>query len=111
MGILKSRPAVAENVVGDVWAPSGGLLVKCPILVEYLSAGAYEDGTVRQTSTITVFVEGRGVKLALNDRDMRRGLYVTGDTLEDALKALEKHVGLDRPDWRRWPAEEKSRKR
>jgi hypothetical protein len=103
MGLLKSRPAVSENVVGDVWAPPGGVFVKCPVLVEYLSAGAYEDGTVRQTSTITIFVEGRGVKLALNDREVRRGLYVQGDTLEDALRALERHVSSERPDWRRWP--------
>jgi hypothetical protein len=107
MGLLKSKPAWAESAVGDTWAPSGGIFAKLPILWEYLQAEAYEDGTKRQPSALSVFVEGRVCKVALNDKDVQRSLYASGDTVEEALKALERFLALPKPDWRRWAGKKK----
>lgn len=107
MGLLKSRPQWTEVAVGDTWTPGSGLFSKLPILWEYLQAEVYEDGQKRTPSTLTVFVEGRVVKLALNDKDVERSLYVSGETVEESLRALEKHLGLDKPDWRRWAKKKK----
>lgn len=107
MGLLKSKPVWNDQVVNDVWACAAGVMTKLPIIWEYLCAAQYEDGTKRVPATLSVFVEDRVVKVALNDRDAERSLYLSGETLEEALKALEKHLGHDKPDWRRWAKKKK----
>lgn len=107
MGLIKSRPQSEVAAAEAAWLPSQGVLAKCPGLVEYLSLGRYEDGTPRQPSTITVFIESGRVKLSLNDRDVERSAYVTGEGLEDALKTMERHLVEGKADWRSWGGKKK----
>jgi hypothetical protein len=73
-------------------------------LAAHLSDLAWDDGQVREPSAITVRAEGTRFNVALNDRDAKASLYVTADTLDEALEALE--AALKRPgaDWRPWKA-------
>lgn len=81
-----------------------------PAIWEYLTCEQWEDGTPRQTATVTVFWEDSRVKLCLNDRFAGRSLWVSGESLIAALDALEGQLEAGTGDWRRnrtWPAEKK----
>lgn len=75
---------------------------KFPTLVEHLGDEAWEDGSTRETSTITIFLENGMVKMALNDRDGQRSLYITCSRWKDAMNALEKAAAAPSADWRGW---------
>lgn len=107
MGLIKSRPQWEASAAAGAWSPSSGILSKCPGITEYLSKSLYEDGKPRQTSTLTVFIEGGMVKVALNDRDVERSSYMSGEGLEDALRSLEKHLVEEKVDWRAWGGKRK----
>lgn len=76
------------------------LPVLFPVLWEYLSGGQWEDGSRRETSTVTIFVEDGQVKLCLNDRELKRTTWSTGLTLEAAAEGLESRLRDDRAEWR-----------
>src|ERR1700729_2085687 len=71
-----------------------------PVLWEYLTSTAYEDGAGRQPASLLVFVESGIVKLCLNDRDLSRTGWVSGPALEEALVSLELKLGDGSIDWR-----------
>lgn len=73
---------------------------RCPVLFDYLTSLAYEDGTQRQTASLIAFVEEGQFKVCLNDRDTDRVLFVSGDTLQETLDVLEAVINDDRPPWR-----------
>lgn len=75
---------------------------KFPTLLEFLTTAEWEDGTARETSTLTVFIEDGAFKVAVNDRDLKQSIYLTGKTLQDALGAAERALGGGTADWRAW---------
>lgn len=77
-------------------------LVKLPTLLSYLQEETYEDGSKRELASVAVFVERGWVKVALNDKDQRRSLYITSESLSGALEALEMAIQDDKGDWRPW---------
>ena len=82
-----------------------------PLLLTYLTDGRWEDGSARILSTISLSVEDGRWKLCLNDKDLRRSLYFTGDTLQDVFRSVEKALGGSSADWRKWNAQTKQRGR
>lgn len=79
----------------------GSVLSQCPTLVAYLTDSAWDDGSKRETSTLTVFAEHGRIKLCLNDRENGRSAWVSGRTLEDALAGLEADLAGGEADWRK----------
>jgi hypothetical protein len=71
-----------------------------PAVHDYVTAGTRDDGTVRRTSTLTLFTEHGGWKVFLNDRDSGASLCATGDTVAGALSALEVMLEGENPPWR-----------
>jgi len=108
MAIARARQSAAA-------AGSSGARAACktlegfPTIWEYLTAMTFEDGSERQTSSLSVFVEDGVVKVALNDRAEQRSAYVTGDDLRAALKALEGQLGGAGADWRAWKVKGKKK--
>lgn len=74
---------------------------RCPALAEYLSARSYPDGTQRQTSSLTVFVEDGCFKAVLNDRDQEQALFVSERRFSDLFEALEILLQSDDVPWRK----------
>jgi hypothetical protein len=60
-----------------------------PYVWEYLTASAYDDGTPRQTATLTLFADGGVWSCALTDRQEDRTCWCSGLTLRALLLALE----------------------
>jgi len=85
---------------------SGGLatdpewLQEYPALHEYVTLGTNPDGSVRRTSTLTLFAESGTWKCFLNERDSGASLCASGDTVSGALAALEVMLEGETPPWR-----------
>lgn len=79
---------------------SSGVLAKMPVLWEFLTVEAWEDGEARRTGTVLIFIEEGSVKLCLNDRDQDQVAFVTGSSLEEAFEAADAGLDGDSLDWR-----------
>lgn len=72
-----------------------------PLLMEYLTAMTFADGSERQTSTLLVFAAEGLWKVCLNDRAEEQALWASGPDVASALDALERMLDTEAPDWRR----------
>lgn len=97
-----ARPVSSGDGVVAPVAPEKSLLGRSPAIWEYLTQARWEDGKPRELSKVTAQVEDGVVKVALVDTALERSLWRSGETLEDALRALEKALAEDKADWRRW---------
>jgi hypothetical protein len=80
--------------------PAGVLLRRTPRLCQYLTDNRWEDGSARETSTITVFLDAGRLKLVLSDRALGRSAFVSGMSLEELLDAVEAGLEGDCLEWR-----------
>jgi len=103
--VTEAREASKGQLPADPW-----LLNNCPSLVEHMVDVTYDDGALRETSTLTVFIDAGVLKIGLNDRDNRRTLYVSGPDLGAALESLERALKAQTPDWRPWKGADKKRR-
>lgn len=87
-------------VVGSF--PEKSWEAKHPEIMAFLTDVSYDDGTPRELSTVALFTEDGAFKVALNDKDMKRSLYVSGDSAMTALDALEAVLKRGGGDWRAW---------
>jgi hypothetical protein len=71
-----------------------------PALWEYLTVETHDNGQPRETSMLCVFCEEGLVKMALQDRDQGRSLWVTSQSFYEALAALESRLASGEGDWR-----------
>lgn len=71
-----------------------------PALTEFLTVTKHGDGTPRQTATLLMFVESGTFKVCLGDRDSGLSLWAAGETLQEALEALEACLQSPNPQWR-----------
>ena len=104
-----------ENATGIGPRPVGvsdpRMMASLPHLVEYLTCDKWEDGTARQVSSITIFVDEGMLKASLNDKELQRSLFRTSNDLLSLFEALEAAVGQgDAADWRTWKNAGKRRK-
>ena len=87
-------------------------LRKFPILVDYLGQDTWEDGSVRETSTVLCVMEDGVFKACLIDKDADRTLWVSCGALQGLLPALEARLGNPGADWRKrkeWKGKPRSR--
>lgn len=73
-----------------------------PVLLMYLSDTKWDDGSAREPSTVSLFIDQGVFKASLNDRDGKRSMYVTGSTFQACLDALEGNLAHDEGSWRSW---------
>jgi len=85
---------------------------KYEALHEYLCLTAWEDGSTRQTSTISLFVDNGQWKARLNDREDGLVAFVAADGFIALLEALESGLRDGTLDWRedRFAAKPKGKK-
>lgn len=104
MGVLR-RVDKAPGGVGAVGPDAHDVLMEgtFPSIWEYLSTDAWPDGSARQSSTLTIFVEGGRVKVCLSDRENDRSAWASGESLEEAAMSLERALGQDTVEWRKRP--------
>jgi len=69
-------------------------------LWEYMTARTYEDGSKRETASLTLFWGAQGLTAVLNDRDNARALFASGPGLEEVLALLSEMAGSPETQWR-----------
>jgi len=98
MFLNRRRPGVEEvslmAVDGGPWAK------RYPAIWEYLTADRWEDGAVRQTSTLQLFGDRGSLKVALKDRENGVICFLSGRDPEEALEALEMALRNGTAEWR-----------
>ncbi len=99
---LTTKEAAAPAATVSATVDAAGCLKELEALLEYMTLERWEGGGAREPATVTVFFEGGGLRLALNDRAMRRSMYVTAGTVEAGLRALDKALRSSSGDWRAW---------
>lgn len=72
-----------------------------PYLASWLAEPVWDDGTVRQTGTLTVFVQEGILKACMNDRAMDRSCFISAPTMEALYDAMEAGLENDNHEWRR----------
>jgi hypothetical protein len=74
--------------------------VDYPVLSDYLFESSWEDGTPRQTATMTIMAgPSTGFKAVLNDRAMKRSLWVLADSTDDLFASLELLLADEETPW------------
>jgi hypothetical protein len=118
MGVYTSRHGSGPFVPleGRFSASDPEFLGKFPALFEFLAEVFTEEGVPRITSTLLVSCEDGVWKLALTDRASAGGkfdykLWVSGQTLFEALASLDKQLRDSGADWRKFPKWEKPGRR
>jgi len=71
-----------------------------PTITEYLFTSKWTDGSVRATSTLSIFTDGDAMKVVLNDRDNNRSAFFCEATFSGAMHAMEKALREDKVDWK-----------
>lgn len=99
MSMIK-RAAKGGAIKGEPAAPSDGWLEFYPGIQEFLSMTAWEDNAVRVTGTLMLVAEAGLWKLWLHDRDGKRSVWLSGQTLESVAQAAEDVVQGGLADWR-----------
>ena len=101
VGQFCQRVVPGSSVAGPGVAAGPDAFAKSyPALAEYLTLATWEDGTVRETSTLYLFVDEGVTKGCLNDREAGRVAFVAGDGVAAVLKSMEKGLVANTLDWR-----------
>lgn len=99
---MKKPDTAASFPAGSMGFPDDEFAALYPTVVDYLVSSKYDDGSPRNRSSVSLFVEDNCVKLSLNDKDTRRTLYVASQSVDEAFKVLEAALCVDNPPWRAW---------
>jgi hypothetical protein len=100
--IMKKPESEATRTPGGVTPFDDVWLGTYPTIGEYLSTDSWDDGSVREPSSLSISLRDGQTLLALNDKSMRRSIYTQADTLEDALGLLEAALAGGKCTWRPW---------
>lgn len=99
---MKKPDKAAGASVNAPDAIDAGFRKKYPTLLAYLSDETWDDGTDRETSTITIRVDGGLLQVSVNDRALRQSVYCTSQGLHEALGLLEEALVKGTVTWRPW---------
>lgn len=97
-----SKPSGSSAAAGSVAPPVPSEWWSAfPTVWEWLTVTRFDDGSPRQSSTITICYDQGTLKACLNDRAGRRSLWGSGTQLGDILASLEAHLASNDPSgWR-----------
>jgi len=99
MGLQRRASQVQEPGAWSSLAKESFSLT-CPTVMEFLCRCAWDDGAPRVTGTLMLMLDQGKWKLWVHDREDRLSTFVTGRTLEDALRSLEGILRGGNGDWR-----------
>lgn len=73
---------------------------KMPELAEWMTAAAYEDGSVRLPPTMTLFCQNGEWRASLRDRQEKLVLFLSARTWADLFKMINEFCLSDLAPWR-----------
>lgn len=98
--MMAKRPAVDQMPkLADLGAEYGSWEKLCPELATWLCDGSYEDGAAKGEVTVTLRRNVTTISATLKIEDGGLCLRASGDTVDDALVALELMLGASQVPW------------
>lgn len=97
---MLKRAAKEKEKAGTPMATDKDLERASPILLEFLTRTQWEDGAVRKVGTLMLVAEGGKWKAWLHDADGKRSAWVSGDTIQELVMAIDVGLLQDRLNWR-----------
>jgi hypothetical protein len=99
---MLKKPEVSSNGSPELvsLASAGFFGKRWPVLMEWLLSSAWEDGTVRATSTLSISVGDGRWKGRMNDRDSGMVAFLSSESLEALLDAWERGLSKNSLEWR-----------
>jgi hypothetical protein len=94
------RPEKAKKGESIGEPAKGELLCHCPALWEHLTCDKWDDGTIRERSTLSFFCDAQAAKLCLSDRATDRIAFVAAESLDAALLMLNEQLDNGTLLWR-----------
>lgn len=71
-----------------------------PALSEFLGDPTFDDRTPRQTGTLLLFCDGSLLKACLTDREQNLVAFLTSQSFDGLMDALEEGLQTQALDWR-----------
>lgn len=96
--LQKSTKPKVDGAAPQVVDP--GLAKRCPALAAHLCQSLWDDGSPRQTSTLSVFTGDGAWKACLRDRENHLCLWVAATSFDRLTGALETALGDENTVWR-----------
>lgn len=93
-----SLPSQEEPV--SKWV-DGDFEKEWPYLSAFMSSTSWDDGTIRETGTLLLFVQEGYLKACINDRALDRSAFVTGPSINCLFDLVEAGLEQDSLDWRK----------
>lgn len=91
---------VGRDVPHDGYASDPKWAKDFPAIHEYLTVAPGDSGNAAKTATLTIFSEAGMFKICLNDRAEGYSAFASGETVTEALEALEGQLSSGNTDWR-----------
>jgi hypothetical protein len=100
--MVLARREKREGSSGNSFEPAapGKVLSGFPNVLEFLSMTSWPDGAPRIVGTLTITSEAGSWKCTVKDRDSLGVAFVTAETPDALLKALEAGLGTGKLEWR-----------
>lgn len=96
---IKKRAPSGELPVIPALSVDTTILKRCPLLVEFLSATAYEDGSIRQPGYITIRNRTIEYEATLYDPDAGMRVSIRARELDKMLAGVEAILGATEAPW------------
>jgi len=71
-----------------------------PTLTLYMVQDSFDNGSLRRTSTLTVYFDNGCLTVVLNDRENNRSCFVASESVFSAFLELERLLCNDEADWK-----------
>lgn len=98
--ILRQPPVGSQlRRTGTPWSDPE-FVSSYPTLFAYMTQETWEDGTPRQTATLTLYVDGSALTVIINDRHNVRSAFVNEASLFSALLKIEAGLVDNTLEWR-----------
>jgi len=94
----KKSPVDSKST--DILDPKSPFAARFPHVFGFLVCRSYDDGTPRETGSLTLFLHDGLLKGMLKDREAGKVGFKACDSLEGVLKALDDGLADDGIDWR-----------
>lgn len=110
MSRFAKRPPKGPSVAGVGDTPNDPIFrSRFPTIWEYMTTARYDSGESRELSTLMVLFEHGQAKCCLNDRAEHRSMWVSAESFEGALKALEASLEAETGTWKQYQPYKKKR--
>lgn len=94
------RIETKESAGGLSVEADGSLKKLAPTLWEFLTHDKYDDGSDRVTGTCLLLKDDGVIKAWLNDKDVDKSCWISGDSWDGLLRAAEKALNDPGTAWR-----------